>query len=79
MKRILAAVLLAAAALSFAGCKGVGADYVDADEATRQAVDAPFRAYVSADGALDADAKARRLRLLDSWRIRVEKAREALK
>lgn len=76
MKKLAAVIFLAAA---FSGCKCVQADYVDSDDATRGSIAPEYKAYVEADAKLDADQKARRLRLLDSWEKRIRDARAALK
>jgi hypothetical protein len=72
MKRILALAFLA---FVLGGCNGL-AEYVDADDGTRLAIDPEYRAYVAADPNLSPEQKQRRLRLLESWRLRIEKAKE---
>jgi hypothetical protein len=74
-------VLLAAVVgtAGLAGCAQLSAifhppptDYVGADAVTYSAV-APYHAtYVAADPTMTPDQKARRLRTLESWRLRIE-------
>tara|TARA_R100000315_G_C5091537_1_gene52650 strand:- start:148 stop:381 length:234 start_codon:yes stop_codon:yes gene_type:complete len=66
-------VLIAALAL-LSGCEGISvADaYVEADRLTYQAIEPQFRAYVEADEKLDAPSKASRMRLLKSWKMRID-------
>lgn len=73
----LAVVVLFASALG--GCKCVTAEYVDADEETFNLLAPDYTEYVQTDAKLDADQKARRLRKLETWNIRIRKAKEALK
>ena len=70
MKKILT---LAALAL-LTGCEGISvADaYVKADQLPYDAIAPSYRAYVEADEALDAPSKASRMRLLESWKLRIE-------
>ena len=65
---------LAALALLFSSCEGLSvADaYVAADRATFDAIAPAYKAYVQSDVALDEPAKASRLRLLTSWKMRLE-------
>ncbi len=68
MKRI---VMLVALVASSCGTNPV---YVQADLATYQAISPAYRAYVSADPALTATQKARRLATMDSWKRRIDAA-----
>ncbi len=70
MKKLCA---LAAMAL-LTGCEGISvADaYVKADQLTYDVIAPSYRAYVEADEKLDAPSKASRMRLLDSWKMRLE-------
>ena len=65
---------LAALALLFSSCEGLSvADaYVAADRATFDAIAPEYRSYVEADASLDEPSKASRLRLLTSWKMRLE-------
>lgn len=66
-------VMMAALAL-LCGCEGISvADaYVKADRLTYDAIAPSFRAYVEADEKLDAPSKASRIRLLETWNLRIE-------
>ncbi|MAK71852.1 MAG: hypothetical protein CMF19_07380 [Idiomarinaceae bacterium] len=70
MKKLCA---LAALAL-LTGCEGISvADaYVKADRLTYDAIAPSYRAYVEADDKLDAPSKASRMRLLETWKMRIE-------
>jgi hypothetical protein len=69
---MLASLLLAGAA---SGCHlSAAPSYVDADRATYDVVAPDHRRYVEADPTLDDAQKARRGRLLDSWRQRIDAA-----
>lgn len=57
------------------GCS-LNAEYVKADEDTANVIIPAHEQYVDADPNLDADAKARRKRLLESWRARINRAKE---
>jgi hypothetical protein len=76
MKKLLAVAVLA---VSLSGCKSLNRDYVAADEATYSAIEADHRAYVGADPKLSDEQKVRRIRLIDSWRERIDAAKESLK
>ena len=71
---------LAVLALAFAGCKATTLNeaYVKADRSTYDALSEDHRKYVDSDNSLDSDQKARRKLLLDSWRVRLEKAEKAV-
>lgn len=60
-------VILAAFALS-----GCCPSYASAEKATLDVLEPAHRRYVEADENLTEEEKARRYRLLDSWRSRVE-------
>lgn len=60
--------------LSAGSCTGPADAYVAADKATFEAVAPAYRAYVTADPALDAEQKARRLAVLESWGLRIRHA-----
>ncbi|QDP57175.1 MAG: hypothetical protein Unbinned7015contig1001_12 [Prokaryotic dsDNA virus sp.] len=70
MKKL--AVIAACALLS--GCEGISvADaYVKADKATYDAIVPEYRAYVEADEDLDEPSKKSRLRLLSTWKLRID-------
>ena len=63
-----------AALVLFSSCEGMSvADaYVDADRLTYNAIAPGYRAYVEADEKLDAPSKASRIRLLDTWKLRID-------
>jgi predicted lipoprotein len=67
------AISVAALAL-LAGCEGISvADaYVQADQLTYDAIAPSYRAYVEADEKLDAASKQSRMRLLETWQLRIE-------
>ena len=56
------------------GCEGISvADaYVKADRLTYDAIAPSYRAYVEADEKLDAPSKASRIRLLETWKLRID-------
>lgn len=62
------------ALLALGACTTPSKAYVDADAATYNSLGQAHRAYVEADPDLTAEERARKLRVLDSWRIRVERA-----
>ena len=66
------ALLVALALLT--GCEGISvADaYVKADRLTYDAIAPSYQAYVQADDQLDAAAKQSRMRLLETWKLRIE-------
>lgn len=72
MRRMLAVVLLALVS----ACTPMGA-YVEADAITYEAIAPAHAAYIEADAALTPAQRARRLRTLETWRIRVQAARKA--
>lgn len=65
------------ALLLFASCEAVPSTYVQADRATFDAIAPAHRAYVEADATLDEQQKARRIRTLETWLLRLEKAEGA--
>lgn len=75
LRLVLIAAALALASLGLAGCSSLDGAYVEKDAATYRAIAPRYEEYVKADQRLDAPTKARRLRTLASWRIRVEAAR----
>jgi len=54
------------------GCS-ISKEYVASDQATFDAVTPEFLEYVNADARLDAEAKARRKRTVDTWKLRIDK------
>ena len=64
--------------LLFASCDAVSATYIQADRDCYAAVAPAHRAYVQADATLDEEQKARRIRTLDIWKMRLD-ANEAKK
>lgn len=68
--------LILCAALT--GCVTPNETYVNADEATYNVIAPRYQAYVKADPALEPLEQAREMRLLDSWKLRITKAKEAL-
>jgi hypothetical protein len=76
MKKLLAVAVLA---VSLSGCKSLNRDYVAADEETYKTIEADHRAYVGADPKLTDEQKVRRIRLINSWRERIDAAKESLK
>ena len=65
---------LAACALLLSSCEGLSvADaYVAADKATFDAIAPEYEVYVRGDMNLDEPSKAARIRLLTSWKMRLE-------
>jgi|TARA_R100000329_G_scaffold44621_1_gene41671 hypothetical protein len=63
-----------AALVLLTGCEGISvADaYVKADRLTYDAIAPSYRAYVEADEKLDAPSKASRIRLLETWKLRID-------
>ena len=63
-----------AALVLLTGCEGISvADaYVKADRLTYDASAPSYRAYVEADEKLDAPSKASRIRLLETWKLRID-------
>jgi len=68
-------IVLTLALLSLAGC--CCTHDVSAEKATLDVVEPAHRHYVESDETLSDQAKTRRLRLLDSWRLRVEEELKA--
>lgn len=64
-------------ALVPASCVGPDATYIAADRATFEAVAPEYLEYVQADESLDAAAKARRTRTIETWQKRLEAAEGA--
>lgn len=64
--------ILLIALLSGANC----VNNIDADEATYQFVEPDWSKYWKADTTLTPEQKARRQAVLDSWKKRIEKAKE---
>lgn len=64
------------AAFAFTGCCTPD---VSAEKATLDVIEPAHREYVEADENLSEEDKVRRIRLLDSWRTRVEAQLEANK
>ncbi|MBK9976236.1 MAG: hypothetical protein IPP14_15830 [Planctomycetes bacterium] len=67
-------LLMLAAFVVLPGCS-LNKEYVKADEDTANVIIPAHEKYVDADTTLDADAKARRKRLLESWRERINAAK----
>lgn len=63
-----------AALLLAAGCETPSQTYVSADRATHDAVAPAHRAYLQADASLSEEDRARRLRTLDAWELRLRHA-----
>jgi hypothetical protein len=59
-------------------CAALDPAYVQAERATFDALAPAHRSYVDADLDLSGDEKARRMRLLDSWEARIERAEREL-
>ncbi len=74
MRRHIRAGAVLAVMLVAAGCKGVHADYVEADRATFDAVTPEYLGYVDADAGLAPAQKARRARTIATWDLRLKKA-----
>lgn len=74
MKRTAQAIAIALLCLFASGCT-INKDYVKADKLTFDAIAPEYKAYVEKDVALDSDQKARRLRTLETWRLRISKSR----
>lgn len=72
MKSFLIIGVVVAATL-LGGCS-ISKEYVAADQVTFDAVTPEYLEYVNADVKLDADAKVRRKRTVDSWKLRIDKA-----
>ena len=74
MKRLL--LLGVMASFLFTGCSALTlhGEYVKADRSTFDAIGPEYATYVGNDTALDADQKERRLTLLRSWEVRVQRA-----
>jgi len=53
--------------------------YVKADKMTYDAIAPEYVKYVEADKKLDKDAKARRVRLVETWKKRIDGALEQKK
>jgi len=67
--------LLSLAALSLlSSCSGLSVSnaYLEADKMTYEAIAPDYRTYVEDDANLDEAAKAARIRLLNSWKMRLE-------
>jgi len=71
MKGVMRSIVFVSSLLWLTGCV-VQKDYVAADKATFDAIGPEYRAYVESDPKLDQDQKARRLRTLESWKIRLQ-------
>lgn len=61
------------ALLALAGCTPQQA-YIEADRATHDVIVPAHRTYVEADAALTMEQRARIIRLLDSWGLRLREA-----
>jgi len=60
-----------AAVLFLAGCPSVPKEYAAADQATYDAIAPEYTAYVQADPKLTQEQKDRRLRTLQTWKVRI--------
>lgn len=69
--------LVMAAALVVASCTGPSDAYVAADRATYDVIAPDYIRYVTADGALNADARDRKLRTIATWEARLRAAEAA--
>jgi len=74
MKKLTRSLGIAVLVLCAGGCC-LNKEYALADKATFDAVAPGYKAYVGNDPNLDADTKARLLRTIESWRIRIAAAR----
>jgi uncharacterized protein YcfL len=63
-------LLLLIVPLACVGCSAQK-EYVKADSITYDAIAPEYGVYVDADTKLDADQKARRKRLIESWALRI--------
>ena len=82
LNRLIVVALLAPAAVcGAAGCGALGRSpsqaYVAADRATYEAVAPEYATYVNDDATLDDDQRARRVRTVETWRLRIESAERA--
>lgn len=76
MKKLLFLLILV---LVLAGCSSVEYKaYVQADKMTYKAISAEYKSFVE-NSKLDKEQKQRRLRLLDTWKKRIDGAQESLK
>lgn len=72
--RLALVVLVLAFAAAIGGCS-ISKEYVDADAATFAAVTPEYLEYVKSDAKLTQEQKDRRTRTVDSWKIRIERAK----
>lgn len=75
MRQILATVVLAGICLSAVGC-GTSKEYIRSDDLTYKAIAPIYVEYVKADPKLDDETKARLLRTVETWRLRIDKQGE---
>jgi PBP1b-binding outer membrane lipoprotein LpoB len=79
MKRYLIPLVLP---LLFTGCAALTSSapesWVRADRATFNAVSSEYISYVDADTTLDQDAKDRRHRTVETWRVRLDEHEKSL-
>lgn len=73
MKKIFLSGVLVVVVTLLGGCS-ISKEYVAADQETFDVITPEYLEYVNADTKLDADAKARRKRAVDSWKLRIGKA-----
>lgn len=61
------------------GCGSMPQEYVDADEATYNAVAAPYSAYFEADESLTEDQKQSKRDVILTWKLRIDEAKKTAK
>jgi len=77
MKRFVRCLAVLAAVLAIAGCTlSPAREYVQADEATLEAVGMEYQKYVEEDPKLTPEQKDRRFRTLKAWKLRIEAAKK---
>lgn len=76
-RRILRVLSMTVVAVVTCSCIQPSAEYVKADRSTYDVIGPAYRGYVGTDGRLTDEQKQRRRDLVESWRIRLEKAEEA--
>lgn len=66
------AIVLFGPLLVFAAGCSIAKEYRGADQATFDAIAPEYRSYIEADPKLDPDQKKRRLRTLETWKLRLD-------